>query len=130
MDTDEDFGVTVRLRQEGQDRGGATMYDLIGVYERDEAERVAQETAAQFGGRARVNDYGGYINVWVPLSHDDRDRVQQLRYAYDKQRIRVDATRDELRAAALDLLANGASESEVARLAGVTRMTIRSWRGK
>lgn len=123
-------GVAVRLRQEGRDRGGAIMSDFLGIFERDEAVRVAQDAASQFDGQARINDFGGYINVWVPLPADERERVQRLREAYERQHARSDAARGELRAAALELLAQGASEVEVARLAGVTRMTIRSWRGK
>lgn len=38
--------------------------------------------------------------------------------------------RAELREATLALLASGTSEVQAAKLAGVTRMTIRAWLGK
>jgi len=47
---------------------------------------------------------------------------------------RADATRDrarqQLRQAVVDAVAAGVPEAEVARLSGVTRMTVRAWIGK
>ncbi|WP_366521195.1 helix-turn-helix domain-containing protein [Lapillicoccus sp.] len=47
---------------------------------------------------------------------------------------RADATRDrarqQLRQAVVDAVIAGVPEAEVARLAGVTRMTVRAWIGK
>ncbi len=47
---------------------------------------------------------------------------------------RADATRDrarqQLRQAVVDAVTAGVPEAEVARLAGVTRMTVRAWIGK
>jgi tellurite resistance protein len=39
-----------------------------------------------------------------------------------------DEARDLLRAAVLAAIAGGMSEAEAARVAGVTRMTVRAWR--
>jgi len=41
-----------------------------------------------------------------------------------------EAARDALAAACAAAVAAGVSESETARLAGVTRMTVRAWLGK
>jgi transcriptional regulator with XRE-family HTH domain len=47
---------------------------------------------------------------------------------YQITRAALAVSRDDLRAAVLVELAKGTSEVEVARRAGVTRMTIRAWR--
>ena len=120
----------VRLRQEGHARGGAIHSDFIGEYPYKEAMRAAEAKAAEFGGRARITERGLSITVYVPLPADERERVQVLREAYRKNIFRLTESRDELRAAVLDLIKHGTTEVEAARLAGVDRMTVRKWQGK
>lgn len=123
--------IPVRLREEGKDRGGSVRFTFLGEYPHEEAERVARAKAAEIGPAAQVNDYGGWITVYVPQpTATDRERIQRLSVAYTRTRHLEEETRSELRAAVLDLIEHGTSEVEAARLAGVTRMTIRSWQGK
>lgn len=57
------------------------------------------------------------------------DRNQLVRADTDAQ-IRARSARRELRAAVRAEVAAGMSESEAARLYGITRMTVRAWMGK
>ena len=50
--------------------------------------------------------------------------------AYARAQATAKAARDELRREVRHVVAAGMSESEAARLAGVSRLTVRSWLGK
>lgn len=50
------------------------------------------------------------------------------RYASDRRRL--DRSRDDLADLVRLVVRHGETETEVARLAGVTRMTVRKWLGK
>jgi hypothetical protein len=129
MDTHND-DLIVRVRQEGGDRGGAAKSDILGVFPPEEARRVAQEAAGRFGDGAHIHEWGLCITVHIPVPKGAQESVQRLREAYHRNRMSTERTRTELREAVLDLIEGGMGESEAARLAGVTRMTIRSWLGK
>ncbi len=71
------------------------------------------------------------IDMTTMNGGDPRDRITVLRDAMT----RLDAERDRLRAqqkqAVIDAVEAGiTNESELARLTGVTRLTIRAWLGK
>lgn len=61
---------------------------------------------------------------------EKRDRLQELgRDLSDAVRAR-DLASENLRVTVLDALASGVSENEAAKLAGITRDTVRRWAGK
>lgn len=59
-----------------------------------------------------------------------RARLEHLGHAYAQQRAVTDNLRDQLADAVRAAVDSGVSEVEAARLAGVSRMTVRSWLGK
>jgi transposase len=61
---------------------------------------------------------------------DDRETLEFLGGAYRSQRAVLVTARDILAEAVCDAVDRGMSESEAARVAGVSRMTVRSWLGK
>lgn len=62
----------------------------------------------------------------------DRHRTQICTWADERtfHRAKADEATDRLRLAVRDAVHHGMSESEAARLANVTRMTVRKWLGK
>lgn len=60
----------------------------------------------------------------------DRARLTHAANRLAKARSKVDELMENAREIALDALSSGATESEVARLLGVDRMTVRKWAGK
>jgi DNA-directed RNA polymerase specialized sigma24 family protein len=78
--------------------------------------------------RERFEEYSYYqVQVYPPLGGIDLAKLGRTRQ--DAQRALADAT-SLLRAGVLRALEEGRSEAEVARSAGVDRMTVRSWAGK
>ncbi len=60
----------------------------------------------------------------------ERDRLIAVGRRLAQHRANAEAMREIARKTALRVLEAGASESEVARLLGIDRMTVRKWRGK
>lgn len=60
----------------------------------------------------------------------DRARLTHMGSRLEKARIKLRELMTEAERIALDTLASGATEAEVARLLGVDRMTVRKWAGK
>jgi DNA invertase Pin-like site-specific DNA recombinase len=60
----------------------------------------------------------------------DRARLTHMGGRLDKARAKVAELMVEAQRIGLDALSSGATESEVARLLGVDRMTVRKWQGK
>lgn len=60
----------------------------------------------------------------------DRARLVHMGNRLSKARTKVDELMENAREIALDVLASGGTEAEVARLLGVDRMTVRKWAGK
>lgn len=58
------------------------------------------------------------------------DDLETAAHFLREARVALDAAMEDARMAALDALANGATEVSVAERLGVTRMTVRKWRGK
>jgi transposase len=54
--------------------------------------------------------------------------IESAAARFHEERAALAATRDELRREVLAALAGGMTEVEAARIAGVSRMTIRAWR--
>lgn len=63
-----------------------------------------------------ADQYRAAVAVWADTHAANRRRVKE--------------SRDELRDAVRQAVGAGMSEVEAARVAGVTRMTVRSWLGK
>lgn len=61
---------------------------------------------------------------------DSRQDVKKTGARFARKRQERDEARDALRAAVVAAVADGVSEVEVSELAGVDRMTVRSWLGK
>lgn len=59
-----------------------------------------------------------------------RMRLEQLGQQYADHRAAGDALRDRLADTVRQAIAEGMTEVEAARLAGVSRMTVRAWLGK
>ena len=60
--------------------------------------------------------YRAAVAVWADTHAANRQRLQE--------------SRDELRGAVREAVKHGMTEVEAAKLAGVTRMTVRAWLGK
>jgi DNA-binding CsgD family transcriptional regulator len=60
----------------------------------------------------------------------DRARLTMIGNQLLEARSKVDVLMTKAQRMALDAIGAGATESEVARLLGVDRMTVRKWRGK
>lgn len=64
------------------------------------------------------------------MAQTARERLELAGQEHQKARDELARARDELRQAVLASLDEGMGESMAARLAGVDRMTVRSWAGK
>ena len=60
----------------------------------------------------------------------ERDALTVWADTHATNKLRLEESRNELREAVRRATAAGMTEVEAARLAGVTRMTVRSWLGK
>ena len=64
------------------------------------------------------------------MSDDYRARIHQAAKRYASDRARVKRSRDDLADLVRLATRHGMTEVEASELAGVTRMTVRSWLGK
>jgi hypothetical protein len=79
-----------------------------------------------------VVDTVGVDEEWTMLDESlpELKALAKARTANDRADRARDRTRDQLREAVVSAVAAGVPEAEVARRAGVTRMTVRAWVGK
>ena len=69
--------------------------------------------------------------TYSDLSDFEPDEVlEELGASFNYHRDEARKASARLQAAVIDAAAAGVSESEIARFAGVTRMTVRTWLGK
>ena len=57
-------------------------------------------------------------------------RLEGVAATYQAATEALRAARDDLRAAVIEAAESGTPETQLAKIAGVTRMTIRAWLGK
>lgn len=87
----------------------------------DEAERIAE--------RMRTDGLR-QVQVLPPREQITLDDVSRYGDAYSRAQDAAEGAKATLRAAVHRAVESGASESEIAREAGITRMTVRAWIGK
>lgn len=117
-------------RRQVDERG--PFYAITGTIRPGEARTQYADTA-EAAERIREKfedpDQWGYrqVRVYPPVGSVD---LAALGRARDDARRAFDEATATLRAGVLRALEDGRAEAEVARAAGVTRMTVRSWAGK
>lgn len=112
--------------------GRGPRYAIFGVIRPGEARTEYADTAEraeQIREKFEDPDEWGYrqVQVYPPVGAVDLTALGEARRAAKEA---FDETTAVLRAGVLRALEAGRAEAEVARAAGVDRMTVRSWAGK